>query len=152
MKLISSLFGIYLMLTLISCGNDEAEENEANLLGTWQSTDVALRDCEDESDIRTETVVCPGEDCIRYTFSVDSTKTRRFIKKMVLPIGSQFETGTFSVGETKIDFCVVIEGEQQCKTSKFTVNRNILVLLSEDADVQCTREIKFIKEEEPESN
>lgn len=149
MKLFGSLIGIYLIISLVSCGEDEAKENEAELLGTWQSTDLIIRGCEDENDNRMTSVECPGEDCLRYTFAIeDSTKTRMFIQERVLEDGSRFETGTFSVGETRIELCSDDEDGWICDTYKFNVSSTMLVLLSEDADLNCTREIKFIREEE----
>lgn len=147
MKFRSSFFIFCLVLTLWSCKDDEAKENEANIMGTWQSTNVILRGCEDSDNDTTIVVDCPGQDCIQYTFFKDSTGVRNFSRENILSTGSVFETGTFAVGESRINFCIENDGEEECMEMKYTVSNTMLVLMHADADLQCTREIKFLREE-----
>ena len=148
-KTLYFLGSLVVLIGITSCGKDKEEENRDNLIGSWTATVLISSECEDPEDNGDETLGCTDSNCIKYLFSVDSTGVQRFIKRVTANGVTISESGIFSVGETRIEFCQEEDEELICESYRLTVNPSALQVGLPD-DGGCRQELVLIKDEEDE--
>lgn len=130
-----------------SCKEDPKKENEANLIGTWVAVETTLRDCQTPDNNGVTELECTSVDCFKLIVEKDSLGR---IYSLVT-IANSVETGnsgTYSVGETKLTLCESIdEDEVICDTYKMDVSKTSLTLTLFDVDIACEVVTRYIKEE-----
>ncbi len=144
------LFGLLAIAAMVACGDDAEKENLAKLEGSWLATAYLLSDCDNEDQNVNRVLDCTQQECIKYTFSVDSAGTRTYVKQETVGGVTQSEAGKFSVGESSVSFCQENDGEETCTKSSLDISKTNLTLTTSLEDSGCTEVIRFEKEEKEE--
>lgn len=162
MKLSSYVFlliGMVLISFLYSCEKDnEAKENNANILGTWVAIERTISGCEDPGMDSITALTCTEAECIRYSFYIqkvphedttrDSTTVQAFVQQMIVDNITRNESGTYSVSEDQISFCQEDEDEEICSSAQLEVSVSSLIITTKDSQSGCSERLVFMKEED----
>lgn len=140
-----------LTVGLASCKDDAEKENRAKLEGSWIAIELLLSDCDDPDMDMNRALECTSQECIKYTFSIDTAKNQVYVKSYKANGVTESEVGTFSVGESSLSFCQDNEGEVTCTKSSMSVSKTSLTLTTGLPDSGCTEVLRFEKEETDES-
>lgn len=139
-----------LFVALVSCEKEEDNSNETDIVGSWTARERFFSNCTDEDD-RLQRLACGTTNCLKYTFTRDSTGIGQYIIATTSNGLTSNETGTFSTTSSRLEFCQ--EDEEiglVCTSVSLTISNLEMTLTTKNETSGCTEELLLTKDEEEE--
>lgn len=132
--LFSTFLALSTLFTFSSCGDDDADGSNSDLVGTWILIRNIDTECNDPSENLDEGVVCDSNDCLTFLFNSDNT-----FQATELEDGISFITnGNYSINGDILTLTGTVAGSQLRASLSFLISNDQLTLVDLSQGLDCT--------------